>query len=110
MNRLKIFLFLGSMMLIVAGCSKNEPVPSASFEYSGNNQFKVPCTIIFKNQSSNAFSYLWKFGDDSTSTISNPTHQYTRPGKYEIYLRAYTESEHEWASVIKTITVKDTIK
>ena len=31
-------------------------------------------------------SYLWDFGDGKTSTLSNPTHDYLKPGKFTITL------------------------
>ena len=33
-------------------------------------------TITFTDQSTNAASWLWSFGDGSTSTLQNPTHNY----------------------------------
>ena len=59
------------------------PVPNASF---------VPivdtCALsaAFFNSSSNAVSYLWNFGDLSTSTTLNPFHTYTQFGTYTITL------------------------
>ena len=32
------------------------------------------------------FTYLWDFGDNTTSTLSNPTHTYSAPGQYTICL------------------------
>ena len=33
------------------------------------------------------FSYLWNFGDGSTSTMLNPAHTYTVPGNYVVTLQ-----------------------
>ncbi len=41
------------------------------------------------NNSSNAKSYLWDFGDGNSSTEVHPTHQYNESGTYEICLTAY---------------------
>ncbi len=102
-----VFIFI---ILSGTGCYKNEPVPSADFIYAGNNQFKIPCTVIFTNQAVNSFSWEWRFGDDSTSTLKDPLHTYTKPGTYAIYFRAYTESRKEWASQLKEIVIKDTLR
>jgi len=110
MNIRKITIISLFVLLGINSCYKNEPVPSADFTYAGNNEFNIPCTVMFTNQSNNAFSSEWRFGDDSTSTLKNPRHIYTTPGNYEVYLRAYTESRNEWASIIKTITIKDTVQ
>jgi PKD repeat protein len=93
----------------VVACFKNEPVPTADFTYAGSHEFMVPCTVMFTNQSVNAFSFEWRFGDDSVSTLENPKHLYSKPGKYDVYLRAYTESRNEWSSIIRVITIRDTI-
>lgn len=40
-------------------------------------------------------AYLWDFGDGETSTESNPTHIYSRPGKYTVSLTVYYENDTE---------------
>ena len=32
-------------------------------------------------------SYLWDFGDGTTSTVKNPTHKYNKAGKYLVNLK-----------------------
>lgn len=47
--------------------------------------------IHFSDQSSGAVSWLWNFGDssvDSTSSVQNPTHVYTKSGFYDVCLYA----------------------
>ncbi len=43
-------------------------------------------TVTFENQSKDATSYSWDFGDGSTSTEENPTHIYTAEGAYDVTL------------------------
>lgn len=57
--------------------------PSASFTSVG-----AGLSIVFTNTSVNATSYLWNFGDNSTSTETNPTHPYALPGEYTVTLKA----------------------
>ena len=45
-------------------------------------------TVIFTNSSSNANTYVWDFGDGNSAYISDPTHQFTEPGIYNITLEA----------------------
>lgn len=46
-------------------------------------------TITFIDTSTGApSSWLWDFGDGSTSTAQNPTHQYTTPGLFTVALTA----------------------
>ncbi len=40
--------------------------------------------VAVTNNSVNATSYFWNFGDGVTSTLSNPSHQYTAAGTYAI--------------------------
>ncbi len=56
-----------------------------------NASYGISCRSLkvnFTNLSSNALSYSWYFGDDSTSIKSNPSHNYLKPGKYSVKLVA----------------------
>jgi hypothetical protein len=44
------------------------------------------------NQSSNAISYGWVFGDGNTSNLATPTHTYNQIGSYLVNLRAQQTS------------------
>lgn len=48
----------------------------------------VPATATFTNLSTNADTYLWEFGDGSTSTGFSPQHIYTVGGTYHVKLTA----------------------
>lgn len=45
-------------------------------------------SITFTNTSTGASSYIWDFGDGSSSIATNTTHQYNAPGTYNIKLIA----------------------
>ncbi|MCW3103542.1 MAG: hypothetical protein JWO09_1982 [Bacteroidetes bacterium] len=50
-------------------------------------------SVHFSNASSNAFNYLWDFGDGTTaSTLASPAHQYPLPGTYNVTLIAIDSS------------------
>ena len=52
---------------------------------SGN----IPLTVVFTDASTNApTSWSWTFGDGGTSTLKNPSHQYTAAGTYTVTLTA----------------------
>jgi len=118
MNKRASVALLLVVLLASGGCNKNEPVPTAGFVYAGTNEFKVPCTIQFSNQSTGSFSYAWWFGTDSSvttldqpgSTLKDPAHLYSKAGTYSVTLRSYTESRREWASTVKIITIRDTVR
>lgn len=66
------------------------PVPKAAFDATPGIPLSasVPLTVSFTNLSNNADSYLWDFGDGSTSTLTNPQHQYTTKGSFTVKLTA----------------------
>lgn len=61
--------------------------PTAIFatDYVSCNQAR---TTNFINTSTKANTYLWDFGDGTTSTAANPTHNYAADGTYTITLFA----------------------
>lgn len=88
---------LGAMILIgttvLFGCGKDNgstgssiPDPIASFTESGGTV--SPATITFQNTSQNADTYLWRFGDGDSTTITNPSHTYDTHGDYMVTLIA----------------------
>lgn len=48
-----------------------------------------PFTVQFFNQSTNAVTYFWQFGDGTTSAAFEPMHTYYSPGTYNVQLRAF---------------------
>ena len=60
--------------------------PNASFTHSDPNLTTIP--TVFQNTSTGAepMTFLWDFGDGNTSTVENPTHQYTISNTYTISL------------------------
>lgn len=66
--------------------------PEAGFASDPSLSFKInidDAALSFMNQSLNAVSYLWDFGDGTTSTETNPVHTYTAPGIYQVSLTAF---------------------
>ncbi len=63
----------------------NDTSVVASFE--PNNIAECPPFIVaFINNSENATSWLWDFGDGSTSTDENPIHTYSDSGSFSVML------------------------
>jgi PKD repeat protein len=66
----------------------------SSPSFISTSKFKVisaasgPLTVAFQNQSTNAVSYEWAFGDGGTSTEASPTHTYGAVGTYTVTLLA----------------------
>lgn len=79
-----------STMVGFAAC-EDKPAPNentvAKFSVS-NYDRNLPATVSFFNTSSKATTYLWSFGDGTTSTDANPTKVYANIGTYFIKLVA----------------------
>ena len=72
--------------------------PEAQFESEMNGQL-----VSFTNTSLYGDSYLWNFGDGTTSTEENPTHLYPEAGLYEVSLEVTNECGMRQAKLMLTI-------
>lgn len=67
-------------------------VPAAinpNFNSASTSYCNLPATVSFNNTTANGASYVWDFGDNSsTSTAINPVHTYTANGTYTVSLIA----------------------
>ncbi len=77
------FLFFISTILIFSSCAKT----IAGFGFT-EPENPAPATVSFDNQSKNAESYEWNFGDGTTSTEAEPQHEFKSSGKYVVSLKA----------------------
>lgn len=59
---------------------------SADFSMDKDLSCDVPLDINFTDQSNNAISWNWSFGDATTSNAQNPSHSYNNEGAYYIEL------------------------
>jgi PKD repeat protein len=64
------------------------PKPIADFSFKNINLPIGEATYNFINLSTGAISYIWDFGDGTTSSANTPTHSYTKYGDYTITLIA----------------------
>lgn len=86
-----------------------EDKPVAKFETSPNamGKYTAPFQIQFINQSINATTYLWDFGDGELSNLYSPKHKYLRDGKYQISLTAYSLNGCQNTTFLKDLTILD---
>ena len=63
-------------------------------------------SVVLTNNSANANSYSWNFGDGNTSTDANPTHTYGATGNYTITLRA--ENDCGFSLFTQTVEIAGT--
>lgn len=62
--------------------------PVADFTATNASSCGVPATVNFTNTTTGATSYLWNFGNNTTSTATNPNKTYNTAGSYTITLIA----------------------
>ena len=70
-------------ILILSSCAK----PIADFALTQEDD-TAPASIELQNNSKNAESYLWDFGDGTTSKEESPNHEYNLSGRYTVTLNA----------------------
>jgi PKD repeat protein len=58
----------------------------------------APFTVEFTDQSVDATSWKWDFGDGANSTEQNPTHTYTEPGQYTVTLLVSNEAGKKYGN------------
>jgi PKD repeat protein len=63
--------------------------------------------FIYNQSHGNNLQYLWNFGDGSTSTLVNPTHDYAGVGPYQITLYVANDSCHD--EYLDTLDLSDTV-
>ncbi|MBS1667339.1 MAG: PKD domain-containing protein [Bacteroidetes bacterium] len=61
--------------------------PLANFSASPTIGCDPVFTVNFTDQSTGASSWLWNFGDGTTSNLSNPVHTYQNYGTYQVSLQ-----------------------
>lgn len=64
------------------------PKPTAKFVANPNTVFIPGTPVNCTNLSADVSNFLWNFGDNTTSSEFEPSHFYTEPGEYQIYLIA----------------------
>ena len=69
-----------SKMINVIGNSK------AAFVADDTANCNYPFTVKFTNNTVNGSTYRWDFGDNTTSTLFNPTHTYNSYGNFDVVL------------------------
>lgn len=83
-------LFIYFLIVIFYGCKVDEIKinPKADFSFSPTDSIKISSIIQFTNNSKSATSYLWDFGDGTTSTEKDPSHSFIIEGTYTVKLIA----------------------
>ncbi len=86
--------------LFIVSCKK---LPEPAFSFSPIDNPEAGETIQFTNESLDATSFSWEYGDGASSTLENPEHIYEEAGIFSVKLLALNESGEE--SIIQAITI-----
>jgi len=77
--------------IIRRGLIRSYPIPTAEFGMDNKIVYNDKPNVNFLNSSSGANSYLWKFGDGSTSDLANPSHYFKSTGHFNVLLEVFNE-------------------
>ena len=99
---MKKLLSVGLIAAFALFLSSCEEAPEAKFSYTIDaNDTKM---VTFVNETVGATSYIWQFGDGSTSEEESPVHTYDAGGDYLVALVAQNDQGIS-EPLIKTIVI-----
>ncbi|MFO7790749.1 MAG: PKD domain-containing protein, partial [Bacteroidales bacterium] len=84
-----------------------EAFPLAVFSFS-TTTYCVNSPVQFVNESIDADTWLWDFGDGTTSTDFEPEHVFTRADDFDVNLTATDSESGRENTVIQTLTINPT--
>jgi len=94
----------------------NEPIklPVARFIVD-DGEYIIPAEVRFSNSSSNADSFSWDFGDPESggqniSSLRDPSHTYTKAGRYKIVLTCRNSRAEEASTHVEYLTIAEPAK
>lgn len=64
----------------------NYNVSTMSTAFNAPDTVCMPANVLFTDLSTNANTWSWTFGDGGNSSVASPSHTYTTPGTYTVYL------------------------
>jgi PKD repeat protein len=87
MKPISLLLFVIVSALLIISCKEPTPCFDLSSESTDDGyNAKVGEKITFENCSQDADSYVWDFGDGSSSTLESPNHAYKKGDVYTVSL------------------------
>ena len=91
---------------LTVGVTNPTPAPTAMFNAAPATG-PAPHTVFFTDASTGSFaSWVWDFGDGSSSTLQNPSHTYSAPGTYSVSLTVQGEGGYDATIQQALITVQ----
>lgn len=93
-------LSLVALTLLISACERS---PTAAFRYEPTENLEIGDTIFFINESIDATSYEWDFGNGVTSNEAEPAIIYDFADYYKVYLNAINKAGNDTTSQIVDI-------
>jgi PKD repeat protein len=91
-------------------CNSPDNPPFVEFDADKTNSCNGIINFIDQSFGAQATSWLWDFGDDRTSTLQNPQHQYYKNGKYSVTLTAGNENGNNFLKKTNFITIENMLE
>ncbi|MEZ5070385.1 MAG: PKD domain-containing protein [Bacteroidales bacterium] len=91
------------LLVLAAFACKKLPEPAFSYEPAENPEAGE--VITFVNETPEASSYIWDFGDGTNATDASPGHTFESAGNYTIKLSATNEDGE--ASHSESVTINE---
>ena len=96
-------IYSDNLPLVMSKSGKTKPIASFTSDVTSG---KAPLNVEFKDTSTgNPTAWKWNFGDGTSSTLQNPTHKYSKVGKYKVILRVTNEAGSNTITKSNYITV-----
>lgn len=89
-----------------SSCINIEAPPAVTYNNDNNVGCTLPHVVNFAGTSFDAVSWEWDFGDNTTSTLQNPTHVYSSFGNYPVTLTVKNANGCENSVTLNTIEVQ----
>ena len=82
------FYLLVAAFMVACDGDEDNVNPSTTSDFTFAADATTPGKINFTNTSVNASSYLWDFGDGTTSNLASPSHTFPANGTFQVKLTA----------------------
>ncbi len=99
----KSFFTLVIAVLMINSSCKKEDLPEIVADFNFSVTGYAPAQVTFTNNSVNADSFLWNFGDGSTSTEKNPVKIFNSAGIYDVTLTSSGNSASNF--IVKRVSI-----
>jgi len=102
-NLIPLYGILFSMVLFLSSCVSDDSDGSDDIPFTADIfQSTVGKKVAFQGLTNNATSYLWDFGDGTTSSEKNPVHNYGAAGYYET---KFTATSADGSTITKEMRI-----